>query len=100
MIYNIQHSFRYEIIIPVAALHNNIDFFMDNDEKIVKTSDGFICSVLNWSYIHICDLEKDVKRLYNIDIWSFIQKWYSAIPYMESMYFLKIFLEKKEVYEK
>jgi hypothetical protein len=98
-IYTIQHSFKKEIIIPIVALHNNLHFLMSNGNKLVKTSDNYICNVTHYRYKHICELEKDVQRLYNIDVWSFIKRWYNAIPYIDSMMFINMFLEEYEARE-
>lgn len=96
--YAIQHTYKREVIIPVAALYHNLEFLTSKeDEKLIKTSDGFICKVKRYDQIHICQLEQDIQRLYNMDTWSYIKKWYSAMPYIDSMYFLKMDLEKYEL---
>lgn len=96
--YAIQHTYRKEVIIPLAALYHNLEFLTTKeDTKLVKTSDGFICKVKGYEYVHICRLEDDIMRLYNMDTWSYIKKWYNAMPYIDSMYFLRLYLEKDEL---
>ena len=93
--YAIQHTFKKEVIIPIAALYHNLEFLCNKDEeKILKTSDGYTCRVKRYELIHICRLEQDIQRLYNMDTWSYVKRWYSAIPYMDSMNFIKIDLEE------
>ena len=93
--YAIQHTFKKEVIIPIAALYHNLEFLYNKDEeKILKTSDGYTCRVKRYELIHICRLEQDIKRLYNIDTWSYVKRWYSVIPYIDSMNFIKMDLEE------
>lgn len=94
--YAIQHSFKKEIIIPIAALYNNFDFFYNSKEefKLVKTSDNYICVVKKYKLIHICRLDEKIRNIYNISTWEYIQKWYSACPQMDSMMFLVMELEQ------
>lgn len=94
--YAIQHSFKKEIIIPIAALYNNFDFFYNTKEefKLVKTSDGYICVVKKYKLIHICQLEEKIRQLYNMDMYSYIKKWYNACPQMDSMMFIEMELKE------
>lgn len=96
--YAIQHSYKSEVIIPIAALYHNLEFLCNKEEeKIVKTSDGFTCKVKRYDLIHICKLEQDIKRLYNMNTWDYIMRWYSVMPFIDSMYFIKMDLEKYEL---
>lgn len=94
--YAIQHSFKKEVIIPIAALYNNFDFFYNTKEefKLVKTSDGYICEVKRYKLVHICQLENKINEIYHIDTWSYIKRWYNAIPQMDSMMFIVMELRK------
>lgn len=96
--YAIQHSFKKEVIIPIVALYNNFDFFYNNKEefKLVKTSDGYICEVVKYKLIHVCRLEDKIKKIYNLDTWSYIKRWYNVIPQMDSMMFIVMELRKNE----
>lgn len=92
--YAIQHSFKREVIIPIAALYHNLEFLTSKEnDKLVRTSDGYTCKVKRYDLVHICKLEDDIKRLYNMDTWSYVKRWYSAIPYIDSMFFLRMELE-------
>lgn len=92
--YAIQHSFKGEIIIPITALYHNFEFLSSKDDnKFVRTSDGYTCKVKRYKLVHICKLEDDIQRLYNMDTWSYIMRWYNAMPYIDSMFFLVMELE-------
>lgn len=96
--YAIQHTFKREVIIPVVALFRNLEFLTTKEDiKLVRTSDGFTCRVKYYDHIHICRLESDIKRLYNMNTWDYIMRWYNAMPYIDSMYFLKLELEEYEL---
>lgn len=93
--HNVKHRYREEIIVPVAALSNNIDFIMDSEaEKRVLTADNVKCRVKKYKFIHVCELENEIKRLYNKGAWDFIKMWYKVVPNIYSMEFLVIKLEK------
>ena len=67
---------------------------MSKGDKIVYCADGTQAKVIDWSDCHICTLEDDIKRIYGIDTWSFIKRWYSSEKRMDSMTFIKMKLEK------
>lgn len=93
--HELKHSFKEEVIVPMVALTNNYDFLIfENAEKILRLADGTECSVERYEEKHICDLEDDIKRLYNVDAWSFIKRWHKYDAMMTNMMFLKIWLKK------
>lgn len=93
--HELSHSFKEEVIVPTVALTNVYDFFMfGSATKIVKTADGIICEAEGFEEKHICDLEDDIKRLYNTDAWSFMKKWHKYNFLMTNMMFIKIWLKK------
>lgn len=95
--HEISHSFKDEIIVPTIAITNTMDFFLyGSAKKTVKTADGTTCVVQGYEEKHICELEEDIKRLYNVDAWSFINKWYKYDSMMTSMVFIRIWLSKDE----
>ena len=94
--HRVRHSFKPEIIVPIAAITNNIDFLLCKGEKRVMTTDGVECTVESHDEIHMCKLEEHVKRLYNMDMWPFITRWYAVEPNMSSMEFVKMKLKKYE----
>lgn len=90
----LRHKFKEEIIVPLVALSSNIDFILCKGEKLIKTADGFMCRCVEKEEVHICDIEDDIRRIYNMSAWDFIRRWRKFDPYMDSMTFLRIKLEK------
>lgn len=94
--HRVRHSFKPEIIVPIAAITNNIDFLLCKGEKRIMTTDSVECTVESHEEIHMCKLATDVKRLYNMDMWPFIMRWYGVEPDMHSMEFVRMKLKKYE----
>lgn len=95
--HELKHSFKEEIIVPTVALTNTFDFFMyGSAKKNIKLADGTLCIAEGYEEKHICDLEEDIKRLYNMDAWSFVKKWHKHDSLMTNMMFVKIWLKKNE----
>lgn len=94
--HRVRHSFKPEIIVPIAAITNNIDFLLCKCEKRILTTDGVECVAELHEEIHMCKLEDDVKRLYGMEMWPFVLRWYKVEPNMSSMEFVKIKLKKYE----
>ena len=96
--HRINHSFKTEILVPVAAISNNIDFLMNdkNAIRMVKTSDNIECVVESFEEVHICTLETDIKRLYGMEPWPYVMRWYKVVPLMHSMDFVRVKLKKYE----
>lgn len=92
--HSINHRFKEEVCVPFVGLTDNISFFMSKGDKIVNCADGIQAKVVEWKDIHICELEDDVKRIYGIDIWSFVKRWWQTEKRMDSMTFIKMKLEK------
>ena len=95
-LYEINHSYKEEIIVPIVAVSNNISFLMNNEVKCAIMGDGGKSEILAYEEVHICTLESDIRRLYNVGAWDFMRKWYKVYPEMNSMLFLKIKLKKYE----
>ena len=89
----ILHSYKPKVILPYIAIIGNIPFLNSNNKK-VKTSDGVCCKVVNIYERHICELENEIKEIYKVDGWQFLCRWYKAYPYMQSMVFVVMELEK------
>lgn len=95
--HELKHSFKEEVIVPMVALTNSYDFFIfASAEKILRLADGTECVVEQYEEKHICDLEDDIKRLYNVDAWSFIKRWHKYDSMMTNMMFLKMVLRRYE----
>lgn len=90
------HRFKERIIIPYIGIDRNVDFVFSKGEHYITTADNIRCKVINWSEKHICELEDEIRKVYNLDAWAFIKKWHKACPYMDSMHFLILDLKKEE----
>lgn len=88
--HNINHKFRSEVIIPCAAITNNVEFFLCKGTKYAIMGDGTKCVIQAYEEAHICELEEDIKRIYKIPAWDFIKRWHKAYPEMYSILFLKL----------
>lgn len=94
--HRINHKFKERMIVPFVALQNNIDFVMSKGEHYVTTADNIRCKVINWSEKHICELKDEIRKIYNLDAWTFLKKWHKWHPNMDSMHFLILDLKKEE----
>lgn len=86
-------KYKDEVIVPYVALYPNIQPFYSKNVTIT-TKDGIKAKMKEIKEVHICEIEEDVKRIYNIDMWSFLKKWYNFDKSMQNMYFVKLRLEK------
>lgn len=93
----VNHRFREEMILPYVGITPNISFLMSCGERWVTTSDRIHCKVIEFHEKHICQLEDDIRRLYGIEPYEFIKRWYRVCNYMDSMRFVHIKLKKQEM---
>ena len=95
--HNVLHKFKETMILPYYAVTNNCSLIMSKGEHYVTTADGIHCKIVSWEEKHICELEDEIQRLYNMDCWSYIKRWHKATKgCMDSMHFLILKLEKDE----
>lgn len=94
--YRVNHRYKETIIIPYVAISSNVSFLVSKGTKFIITADDIRCKVQSYEEKHICELEEDIQKIYGIDTWSFIKRWYKADKNMQSMYFIKIKLIKEE----
>lgn len=93
--HKIRHKFREEMIVPYIAVQNNIDFMLNKGERYLLTADGIKSKVTECNEVHVCELKDDIKRLYDMNAWDYICRWYNAEKCMNSLYFLHIKLRKE-----
>lgn len=93
--YNIAHYFEEELIVPIIAIEDNMDFIMDNDPKLV-TADFIESNIISQQEIHVLSEEAGVLiwKLYKLSTIDYLKRWYSKYPYMSSMIFIHLKLEK------
>ena len=95
--HHVLHKFKETMIVPYYAVTNNVSIVMSNGDHYVTTADGIHCKVVSWEEKHICELEDEIQRLYNMDCWSYIKRWHKATKgCMDSMHFLILKLKKDE----
>lgn len=90
----VNHKFKERMILPFVAITSNVNFVMSKGDHYITTADKIRCKVVSWSEKHICDLEEEIQKLYGIDAWSFVKRWYKSAPQMDSMHFLVLNLTK------
>lgn len=91
----VNHKFKEEMIVPYVGITDNIRFMMTKGDRYVTTSDGARCRVIAMKEVHICVVENMVMKLYGIDAWTFIKRWYSTQKSMDSLHFLYLKLQKE-----
>ena len=95
--HHVLHKFKETMVVPYYAVTNNCSLIMSKGEKYILTADGIRAKVESWEEKHICELEDEIQRLYNMDCWSYIKRWYKATKgCMDSMHFLILKLKKDE----
>ena len=95
ILHEISHKFQQEIIVPYAAVTNNIDIAVGNK---CKFQDGTVAVITNIKHLNMMarTTEKYVMELYNISSWGLLNQWYlRGIPF-DSIYFLKLKIKKDE----
>ena len=95
--HHVLHKFKETMVVPYYAVTNNCSLIMSKGEHYVTTADGIHCKIVSWEEKHICELEDEIQRLYNMDCWSYIKRWHKATKgCMDSMHFLILKLKKDE----
>lgn len=92
--YKVAHKYKPKMIIPFVGISDNIGFLLSKDVCEVLTADNVKCKVVDIYEKHICLLEDEIRKVYGIEPWAFLQKWYNAYDYMQSMNFVVLTLEK------
>lgn len=81
MIYRIRHTYKPKVIIPYIGIDGtdctNLDFLLDNGERFVTTPNDIRCRVLSCEEKHLCDLEDEIMKIYNCNVWSWIKRWHN-----------------------
>lgn len=97
MIYRVLHTYKDEIFVPLLAISSNVDFLFDKKKKLLVTSDNIQAEVKYWESVHILsdEAKEIVKRMYNIDVYAFMRKWYASLD-ITSMEFIYARLKKYE----
>lgn len=96
--YRVNHRYREEMIVPIVAIHEFINFITTplRYQKVV-TTDGVKCRVFKIYTQNLCALEEKVLSLYQISAWDFLKKWYSVYP--NNLYSLEFVVMELGKYE-
>lgn len=93
----IQHKFRSEILIPFAALDDNITFLFSKKGEYI-TSDGVsvTTSLLGTLHALSTDASDKIDALYGMGVMQYLSFWYSRCGWsFDSLELLHIKLIKK-----
>ena len=95
----VNHRWGDELIVPCCALNHNIEFITskNTDDLYIISRDEVKAKVILWKEVHICELEKDIQRLYKISAWDFVMRWYNGGTHFSSAYFIYIKSKKIDV---
>lgn len=93
--YHINHKYRDKVIVPYVAITDNCEFVLDNTQKRLIFAEGIKGIVSELEEKNILDIQSEIECLYGLSAWDFLCKWYSAYPYINSLYFF-IIKAKKE----
>ena len=94
-VHEISHKFQNEIIVPYAAVTNNIEIAVGNR---CRFQDGVMGTITNLDHLNMMarTTEKYVMELYNISSWGLLNQWYLRGIHFDSIYFLKLKIKKDE----
>lgn len=93
-------KYREEIVVPLLAISPNWDYLNTPDPQKVGIKalmkDGVVAKV-RWSETKtIFEFEEDIKRLYKVEPYEWLKKWYNACDGMLSnLYLCHIYLNKE-----
>lgn len=80
--YYINCRFREECIVPLLAVRPNYELWETPQQKRfglkLQTNDGIVAKITSCEVKDIFSLEEDIKRLYNVDPWKYLNMWNKA----------------------
>lgn len=97
-------KYRPEVIIPICAVSPNWDFLCLTDLKrqglILETIDKVRAKIMLCEERLVFDLEKDIKRVYNVSPYEFLRKWFDISKgMMDNIYFYHLYLKREDNYD-
>lgn len=95
--HTLRHRYKPQVLLPLVGISNNVAFLFNRcGNRYITTADNVKCVATSVEELHICECEDIIQKLYQCDPWSYLKKWHSAIPNMQSMEFILITLKKLE----
>lgn len=93
MEYFIRHNFKDEILVPYVAIYPNIGITKDKDAYATFKC-GTKAKISSVDEIHLCECEHEIRAIYGLDAWAYIKRWYNFDKSMQSLFLLKIKVNK------
>lgn len=93
MTHHVFHRYAKEMILPYCAFDDNLGLIKSCEHRFIVCSDGIRAELLEYAEKHICELEEDIQRIYQISAWDFLKRWYKSGLIPRNMYFLKLKLK-------
>ena len=95
----INSKFREEIIVPLLAISPNFEYLMlpDPQKRGIKAlmKDGVVAKIVSSETKTIFEFEDDIKRIYKVEPYVWLKKWYNACDGMiTNLYLCDIYLKK------
>ena len=85
MIHKVEHKFQKRILVPISAIHENIDFlFQKGAGQILEFSDGQQAIVKHHKTIHALtpEFEEYMLEIYgNLTVMMFLKSWFNRLGY-------------------
>ena len=86
MTHKIEHKFQKRILVPISAIHENIDFMIKKGvgHKLLF-SDGITAEVKYYEVIHALtpEFERYMLSIYgNLTVMMFLKSWFNRLGYM------------------
>lgn len=87
----IRHSPKKEILVPIVAIENNIDFIMNNP-SVVLLNDNIEHEIQSVSEVNILSKNASdiINKLYKCSVIDYLTKWYNFDNHMDSFVFFYI----------
>lgn len=90
-------KYRDEIIVPLVCISPNVELLCVPDKGKVGIlclmKDGILAKIRGFEMKTIFEFEEDIKRLYKVEPYEWLKKWYNACEGMLSnLYLCHIYL--------
>lgn len=95
--YYLKCKYKEQVLLPYIAVTDNVNFLCDKSKEIrCMTADGVPCVATYCKEINILseNAEQLVKKLYNVDVFGYLCKWYAYDKNLSSLMFLELYLRK------
>ena len=91
--HKIAHNYREEVIVPYAAVTDNVKIKAGNSILFADGVETVIEKVYHLNMLSD-DAEKEVTRLYRVSPWGLLKIWFSKNVPMNTLVFLHLHVKK------